>query len=198
MVMLNVEPLATPSKDAHGKMNIKTTTTKKEAAQDVNLEDVQIRGFDESSSSKPMKSKKIAKKGQQSEYVTFFKYHFDKLAREHHRWTPAQISSVVRLLWQKKKRTNSLSLKKTRSNRMTRPITGRKFFLNKKKMESGDAAVDNMKKWKRLPKETKMMYSMNANPALEPKMDRTMTRASMVFPTVGECKTLNFLTSRMM
>ena len=30
MVMLNVEPLATPSKDAKGKLNVKTTGTKQE------------------------------------------------------------------------------------------------------------------------------------------------------------------------
>lgn len=196
MVMLNVGPLATPSKDAQGKLKDRTTGSKKEEVKEMNLEDVHIGEFQESSSQKPMKSRKISKRGNQSDYISFFKYHFDKLTREHRRWTSSQISSVVRLLWKKKKQ-DSGRLRKSSTLRSLKPKTGRKLFLEMQRPLTNSHA-ERQQKWKRLPRESRRMMNIEANPALEPKMDRTMTRSSMRFSQDGQNGVLNFLSSRMM
>jgi len=158
------------------------------------VEDVQVKQFDASSSPKPMKSRKIAKKGNQNEYISFFKYHFDKLTREHRRWTSAQISSVVRLLWKKKKQ-DAGRLRRRSSSRMSKPRTGRKLFMDVQRSKGVSISAERRQMWKRLPRETRMMYNVEANPALE---DKPMTRRSMRFSEGGENKVMNFLSSRMM
>jgi len=56
-------------------------------------------------------------------------------------------------------------------------------------------SAERRQMWKRLPRETRMMYNVEANPALE---DKPMTRRSMRFSEGGENKVMNFLSSRMM
>ena len=43
-------------------------------------------------------------KASQEDYVGFYKYHYKKLKEEHKRWTTTQITSVIKLIWKKKKK----------------------------------------------------------------------------------------------
>lgn len=67
----------------------------------LSLDDINVKEFDESSNSKSMKSKKISKP--KSEYLSFFQHYFKKLHDEHPRWNPRQITTVIKLLWRKRK-----------------------------------------------------------------------------------------------
>ena len=75
-IMLNVEPLATPSKDKLNKSGMKSTDSK-DKSPEMKLDGIRVKEFDLGSESKSMKSKKIGKKGKNSsDYINFFKYHF--------------------------------------------------------------------------------------------------------------------------
>ena len=117
-IMLNVEPLATPLKDSLNKSNMKSTSAKEGAKREsleMNLDDVKIKDFDLGSESKSDKSKKIAKKSKgSSDYISFFKYHFKKLQFEHKKWSKTQVSSIIALLWKKKKSISKTSHMKVR------------------------------------------------------------------------------------
>ena len=49
-------------------------------------------------------------------YVHFFKYYYNRLASEHPRWTASQITTIVKLLWRKRK------------------ISGQRFSISEKPM----------------------------------------------------------------
>ncbi len=55
-------------------------------------------GLGESSSILVVKTKPISKPTQ-SDYISFFKHHYKTLAKDHQRWTTAQITKVIKLLW---------------------------------------------------------------------------------------------------
>jgi len=63
-------------------------------------------------------------------YIEFFKLYFEKLSKEHRKWTATQISSVIRLMW--KKRKNQMKTKriqkKEKEGRTKRIISGRRYF----------------------------------------------------------------------
>jgi hypothetical protein len=153
----------------------------REGSADMNLEDVHIREFDESSSSRAMKSKMISKKGRRTEYISFFKFHFDKLRFEHPKWSLSQLNKIARLLWQKKKMA---SLPAPRRLRSMKPVTGRKFFLRLKR-EMGMVSQDAMRNWKRLPRESRMLYERRGNPAMVGAVPLMMTRTMKLTPNAG-------------
>lgn len=137
-----------------------------------------------------MKAKKITKK---SEYLSFFKYHFQKLKSEHSRWTNPQLTSVVRLLWKKKK---SMASKVSGSSlRQTKPISGRKFFL-KVNRERGLSAMDGMRKWRALPLETRNLYKKEGNPNMQESNRMMTTRVSWSSGSNMKFDGLNFLNSK--
>lgn len=78
-------------------------------------------------------------------------------------------------------------------------MTGRKFFMTMKKRECIDLPQDRMKMWNKLPKESKMMYNLEANPMLkETKAEPRTMKTTMNFSAEGEKKNLSFLAGRMM
>lgn len=38
------------------------------------------------------------------DYITFYKFYYDKYHKEHDNWTSNQLSKVISLLWEKRKR----------------------------------------------------------------------------------------------
>ena len=163
MVALNVEPLSTPSKDALGKSNLKSTGLKmmdKEGSE-LSIDNIEVKEFDLSVDSSNRKTKKIAKKDR-NEYISFHKFHFKKLSQEHKKWSSKQVNKIISLLWQKKK-NHMMKPMKTRS---MKAVSGRKFFLNLKKNE-GISAEKRMDLWKRMPMETRNLYKKKGNPSME-------------------------------
>ena len=76
-------------------------------------------------------------------------------------------------------------------------MTGRKFFLMMKKREGIDFPQDRMKMWNKLPKESKMMYNLEANPILkEIKAQLRTMKTTMIFSAGGEKKNFSFLANR--
>lgn len=196
MVTLSLAPLATPSKGSHAKANLQTTKEAKELADDNSdmlLEDIEIKGFELSESSKGRKSKKITKKNQQMEYINFFKVHMAKLRREHPRWSVKQCSSIVALLWRKTKSNKTVSSRKLKP---MKPVSGRKFFLNLRR-SSRVALKEMMQRWKRLPRESRQMWSEKGNPSLKSLAPRMMTR-TMKFSGENVSSPMGFLNSMMM
>ena len=39
-----------------------------------------------------------------NDYITFYKFYYDKYHKEHEKWTPKQLSKLISLLWQKRKK----------------------------------------------------------------------------------------------
>ena len=160
----------------------------------MNLDDIQIREFEESSNSKSSKSKRIAKKPK-SEYTNFYKHHFERLHREHPKWAHKQITSIIKLLWKKKKSPRSLETMKMRP---MKPMTGRRFFL-KIRRELGVSTQEGMQLWKRLPKERKNLYNRKGNPNCDQQELKMNTRSTLVFSGLRNSMVspLSFLNARM-
>lgn len=97
-----------------------------------------------------VKSKAIVKQSK-SEYVSFFKYHYTKLKGEHKRWSTQQISSVIKLLWKKKKGTTKSLRRKDGKLRTSKPLSGRRYFRKVRHLDKDTTAY----LWKRMPIETR-------------------------------------------
>jgi len=103
---------------------------------------------------------KMSKKS--SDYVKFFKFYYDKTKTEHPNWTPSQITTIVSLLWKKKKsseKTPSQAGSNT-SRRSNKPLTGRDAFKLKHK-ELSKEEVEEM--WNKLPNESKKFWKQEGN-----------------------------------
>jgi hypothetical protein len=110
--------------------------------------------FGESSSLQVLqKTKPIGKHHTQSDYITFFKHHYKNLASQHKRWTTTQITKVIRLLWQKSKKTKTLR-RRDGQIRTSKPLSGRRFFRKIKNLSSKVAKH----LWVRLPLESKKIW----------------------------------------
>jgi hypothetical protein len=104
-----------------------------------------------------IKTKQIAKPSQ-SDYISFFKTYYRNLGKEHPRWTTQQISSVIKLLWRKRKNQGK-SLRKTNGKlRTSKPISGRRYFRKVRHLDGAEAKI----KWRILPYETKQYWSNEA------------------------------------
>lgn len=82
--------------------------------------------------SKTAKRKRISKqdsKQPRTEYLKFFKFYYDKLTKEHPRWSANQISTIIKLLWKKKLTTDKSTARGgLRAPRMGRRLSGRMAF----------------------------------------------------------------------
>mgnify|MGYP000262378080 CR=1 FL=1 len=93
-------------------------------------------------------------KASKEDYVSFYKYHYKKLKGEHKRWTTTQITSVIRLLWKKKKSTTK-GRKVGGKLRTTKPISGRRHFRKVRRLSAHEATF----LWKHMPIETRNYWS---------------------------------------
>lgn len=133
-----------------------------------NMEEVNVKEFDESSASKGMKTKKISqpKNRNINEYISFFKSYFDRLSKEHPNWSAHQITSIIKLLWKKRKHNQTKAVKPMR---LVKPMSGRKIFRKMKGLSGQEAKT----MWKRLPMETRKIWQMKGTP-VENKMNTPM------------------------
>lgn len=107
------------------------------------------------SSSPQVVVRKPITKATKTDYISFFKYHYQRLSREHKRWTTQQISSVVKLLW-KKKKGDSKTQKKRESRRIgKKPISGRRWFRKTRHLSASEAS----QYWKHFPRETRELWN---------------------------------------
>lgn len=93
-----------------------------------------------------VKTKQITKHSQ-SDYISFFKVHYRKMANEHPRWNTQQISSLIRLLWKKKKNGRKSLRQWNGKLRTSKPLSGRRYFRKIKNLDSTVAKL----KWRLLP-----------------------------------------------
>lgn len=116
------------------------------------------------------KTKQIKKA---KDYITFYREHYDRLHKQHSRWTSIQISSIIRLEWKKDKnsRRKGEDAPKRRKLRRAKNITGYLFF----RRHRGLLYKQAVSKWRRFPRETKL-YWINIASDKEPKVkDEKMT-----------------------
>jgi len=166
-----------------------------------NMEEVNVKEFDDSFTSKGMKTKKIShpKNRSTEEYISFFKSYFDRLSKEHPNWSARQITSIIKLLWKKRKQNHT---KTSKPMRRVKPMSGRMAFRKMKSL-SGEEA-QNM--WKRLPMETRNIWQMKGNPAenkMNPmrmtlKLSQGMTMESKPMIMAMQNQNMNFLNMKMM
>ena len=99
------------------------------------------------------KTKQIKKA---KDYVTFYKEQYNKLHRQHPRWTSIQISSIIRLEWKKDKSNRKKGEDKTdkKKLRRTKNVTGYLFFRKHRGLPYKQAVG----KWRRFPRETKLYW----------------------------------------
>lgn len=96
--------------------------------------------------------------------MNFFRFHYQRLMELHPNWSSAQASIIIGLEWReekikaKKERSKKLSVKNT-----VRPkISGRRLF----RMALGKRGLDKdliLRKWKRLPADSKRMWQRRGN-----------------------------------
>lgn len=66
-----------------------------------------------------------------NEYLKFFKFYYDKNKTEHPNWTPSQVTTIVSLLWKKKKNHDKNTPSKANSiisRRSNKPMTAKDAF----------------------------------------------------------------------
>ena len=110
------------------------------------------------SSSPQVVVRKPISKASKSDYISFFKYHYQKLSREHKRWTTQQISSVVKLLWKKKKGDNKVQKRKDRRLRTGKVVSGKRWFRKQRAL----TAVEAKQTWRQFPRETRTIWTNEA------------------------------------
>lgn len=132
------------------------------------------------------KTKKIAK----TDYITFYKATYDKLQAEHPRWTPLQISGIIKLKWKKEKKNfkktgkTSSKLATRRSNKI---VSGFRYFRKYR----GLGAKESLYKWRRFPFETKNYWCIaSGKKKPQPKKDNLTLRDQ-------ETPSLGFLSNRL-
>ena len=118
------------------------------------------------------KTKKIAK----TDYITFYKATYDKLQAEHPRWTPLQISGIIKLKWKKEK----INFKKTGktsgklgTRRANKILSGFRYYRKYR----GLGAKESLYKWRRFPFETKNYWCIaSGKKKPQPKKDNLTLR----------------------
>lgn len=111
-------------------------------------------------------------------YSNFYKYHYSKLAQEHPKWNSREISHIVKLQWKdlQKKSKESSKRRLTKTKIIRRLISGMSWFFVKSR-KNGIPLREARKNWKKLPLESKKLYSWRAagkNP--EDRRNKTIVR----------------------
>lgn len=118
------------------------------------------------------KTKKIVK----TDYITFYKSTYEKLHAEHPRWTPLQISGIIKLKWKKEKnvfkRTGKTS-SKLGTRRTSKILSGFRYYRKYR----GLGAKECLNKWRRFPFETKNHWCIASGyKQPKPKVDKLTLR----------------------
>ena len=103
---------------------------------------------------KDHKKLKSDAKSRKEEYLTFFKYYYERLNAEQPRWNKIQITTIIKLLWRKRN-------KSTRRERVgsKKGLTGRQLYRKTKESE-GFLREQIKAMWKALPHESKRYWQI--------------------------------------
>lgn len=130
-------------------------------------------GPDSDSAKKDLKkTKQISKKNE--EYITFFKHYYEALSKEHPRWLPNQITTIIKLLWKKRGAKLRAEVKRRINRRSTRPrkikiLSARRYFRRIKKLSAAEALM----LWVRLPYESRKNYEYLAKGELRKQREKS-------------------------
>lgn len=83
--------------------------------------------------------------------MKFYKFYYDKTRLEHPTWTPSQITTIISLLWKKKKHHEKMPVSQPVSNstrRSNKPLSAKDAFKAKHKNLTKEE-IDE--KWSKLP-----------------------------------------------
>lgn len=158
----------TPAKKEGVRVYVRSTSSKKDKAQSESSDfarDGAKKDFEISESdSKEIgtkaggKRKRITKTDAtqpKTEYLKFFKFYYEKLSKEHPRWTANQISTIIKLLWKKKQNTDKSNAKALlRAPKERRRVSGRMAF----RRSFNYTSIEGFERWKQLPIETKKYW----------------------------------------
>lgn len=126
------------------------------------------------------------------DYISFFKHHFAKLSAEHSKWAVPQVTSIVKLLWKKKKQSSKGTTHKLRA---TKPLSGRRYFRKVKHM----TAEEGVRTWKRLPLESRILWNQLGDPSLTVNAPKSRVGTMKLSPMgQSEPSRLTFMKMRMM
>lgn len=109
-----------------------------------------------------------------SDYITFYRIRYAKLHSQHPRWTPKQISSIIKLEWRKEKGKRTRKVVKAGTRRVRKVLSGRIFYRRYR----GFTAKETNYKWLHFPYETKVYWTQAAKGATpEAKRDSLKLRS---------------------
>lgn len=95
-----------------------------------------MKGKPKSNKMKIIKSKvkdaKEVKSGNRKDYLEFFKYYYNRLTGEHPRWSTAQTTSIIKLLWKKRNINLKAKPRVGLRNLVLKPLSGRVMFRKEK------------------------------------------------------------------
>ena len=139
-------------KRSDGKKSGKKSTPDKESSSERFLGKVKA-GGKESSTIKRLVEKTQSKK---EEYLTFYKYYYERLGAEHPRWTKNQIATIIKLLWRKRNKTSRRD-----TSRIRKGLSGYQLF---RRTKEGDGFIRDQIKamWRALPIESKRYWKFKA------------------------------------
>ncbi len=98
------------------------------------------------------------------EYISFYKFYYKKLAREHQKWGAAKITNIIRMLWKRQKKTSeTIRTKKIREPKVKtiKKASAYQAFKHLKLKESL-TAPEARTMWKRLPIETRNKWQQSS------------------------------------
>ena len=106
----------------------------------------------------PSKTKGITKAAKSNaEYLAFYRHYYQRTAQEHPKWEPKQISTIIKLLWKKKKRSEKKISQGAKSGlrRKLKVLSGRRYYRKVRGLDGKEARLI----WKRFPHETKSKWN---------------------------------------
>lgn len=92
-----------------------------------------------------------------NDYLTFYKYYYDKYHREHKNWTSSQLTKVISMLWHKRKMQfkKATIVKKSTPTAKAKHIDGKRLFKKRNRLTDIEVKL----KWSQLPKESKIFWN---------------------------------------
>ncbi len=109
--------------------------------------------------------KRKAKLMKMGDYISFYKMNYKMIMESHPNWTPSQASLIIGLMWKK----NKMAMRSNKStvSTMKKPLrmSGRMLF-GKLKRKQGANTMMVKRMWRKLPFESKMMWTQRGNPEI--------------------------------
>lgn len=136
------------------------------------------------------RKKKISKRGEMASYIAFFRFHFQKLREAHPNWDSAQVSVIIGLLWKREKESVAVAKKANKETKEVRrpKIPGRRLFRKAMGLKDNQQVL---KKWKRLPADSKRMWQRRGDPSIAQQQKMAVSTL-----TLGGCELMQLMASK--